>query len=331
MNVVYILLALAVVLALLATWVKSRRAASGPYLLLESLLDSDELRLAQLLEQAAEGRYRLLSKVPLDSMLAVNLTPRSKGWKRANQALQGLSADFLLCDRQFGPLLLVALAPAERPLITICQQIGLPLLTVDVRRSYNVDELRQQLQRALTYHAPDLELESDLPPLRATDTPRDEATPKLMPQRETFAAPQRETTIAPQREAAIRASATNSTPHRHPPAVADRQEPVFDLGRSAQPPRIHSNPTATQRPLAPRTAAQRTPPAASSQDGQAPHCPRCRATMVRVRPKDGRAAPFWSCSSYPQCRTTLADSGEPTVSSRAADPHGGLPPLRAER
>ena len=137
--IVAILLALALVLALLAVWVKNRRTANGPYVLLESLLDNDELRLAQLLEQAADGRYRLLSRVRLDSMLAVELAPRSKGWRQANFALQGLSADFLLCDRNYSPLLVVASTP-ERRLLDLCQQVGLPLLAVDARRSYTVEE-----------------------------------------------------------------------------------------------------------------------------------------------------------------------------------------------
>ena len=73
------------------------------------------------------------------------------------------------------------------------------------------------------------------------------------------------------------------------------------------------------------------PPRTTATEGQAPHCPRCQAAMVRVRPKDGRATPFWSCSNYPQCRTTLTDTGESSVMARPTDSLGDLPPLRAER
>lgn len=370
--IVAILLVLALALALLAAWVKSRRATGGPYVLLESLLDSDELRLAQLLEQAADGRYRLLCKVRLDSLLAVELAPRSKGWQQATHALQGLTADFLLCDRNFSPLLLVASTP-ERRLLNLCQQIGLPLLAVDVRRSYKVEELRQQLQRALASAAPDLELDSSpLPPLRATSPQPREATPSVRARDDLepqlgLQAPRRHT---PSVAAALQ-PVTASGHSRHLPPVADRQEPVFNLGRNASSaaadrrdpvisPITQPRPTSKPKSIAPshsstapalattpdgggfdagqaleQSLADLLTPAssvpASSSDGQAPHCPRCQAAMVRVRPKDGRAAPFWSCSNYPQCRTTLADGSDAPAPSRPADPLAGLPPLRAER
>lgn len=367
--IVAILLVLALALALLAAWVKSRRTASGPYVLLESLLDSDELRLAQLLEQAADGRYRLLCKVRLDSLLAVELAPRSKGWQQATLALQGLTADFLLCDRNFSPLLLVASTP-ERRLLNLCQQVGLPLLAVDIRRSYKVEELRQQLQHALASDAPDLELDSSaLPPLRATSPQIRDAAPgarALEPQ----LGPQTPRRHTPSVTAALQ-PAMASGHSRHLPPVADRQEPVFNLGRSASgaaadrrepvisaiaQPRpaskaksvVSSHSGAAPAPATnpdgggfdaghalEQSLADLLTPASSAQagasDGQAPHCPRCQAAMVRVRPKDGRAAPFWSCSNYPQCRTTLADGSDAPAPSRPADPLAGLPPLRAER
>ncbi|MBQ1784224.1 MAG: DUF2726 domain-containing protein [Gammaproteobacteria bacterium] len=386
--VVAILLVLAVALALLVFWIKRRRAAQGPYLLIESLLTPAERAFAQAMEQAMGGRYRLLAKVRLAELFAVDLPVSSKGWRQAVDDLAGRQADFVVCDsHNFSPLALVELRdPAQGRrgriehddwLVGVCRKVGVPVLVVEARTSYSVAELKRHLAVALATEE-DVALEAPLsaeasepqistprsrePQLRqpaggraephlrqpsgGRTEPRLKAEPAVTSEPRQRTEPQLRQPVAddsrrePERFSAqppVAGPAVGGFPAgrdpgptqegRGRPAVADRIEPELPLGR----------------PVSAQSAVPAKPIAAAA-EGLAPHCPRCDAHMVRVRPKDPQAAPFWSCSSYPECRTTLSDaqshtSPPPLVPSQAPsslsldrdDDIDGQPSMRAER
>lgn len=416
--VVAILLVLAVALALLVFWIKRRRAAQGPYLLIDSLLTPAERAFAHAMEQAIGGRYRLLAKVRLAELFAVDLPVNSKGWQQAVDELAGRQADFVICDsHSFAPLALVELRDPSQGrrgrvehddwLVGVCRKVGVPVLVVEARTSYSVVELKRHLAVALATEE-DVALDAPLsaeplepqigaprisepriseprisrePQLRQPPTTR--AEPQLRQPAAGRAEPRLRADPPPKAEPALRAeprlsaepqlsaeplvtaeprqrvepqlrprqpvtagagvgrergpSLADGALSRQPlegrsrPAVADRIEPELPLSRPATPP-----------PVAPAK------PAAAAAEGQAPHCPRCDAHMVRVRPKDPQAAPFWSCSNYPDCRTTLSDAqtlagqqppraapvpppAQPSLSLDLDDDIDGLPSMRAER
>lgn len=395
--VVAILLVLAVALALLVFWIKRRRAAQGPYLLVDSLLTPAERAFAQAMEQAIGGRYRLLAKVRLAELFAVDLPVNSKSWQLAVDELAGRQADFVVCDsHSFAPLALVELRdPAQGRrgrvehddwLVGVCRKVGVPVLVVEARTSYSQLELKRHLAVALATEeevALDAPLSAEVPEPRISAPRinrepqlRREPSPRAEPQLRQPAAGRTEPRLhaepAPKAEPAVRAEPRltaeprpRSEPQLRPrqtlgaaggvvrdrgpsladgalgrqsaegrgrPAVADRIEPELPLSRPATP--------APAAPLKPAAAAE----------GLAPHCPRCAAQMVRVRPKDPQAAPFWSCSNYPDCRTTLSDAqtqaaepprpeppvpvqppAQPLLSLDLDDEIDGLPSMRAER
>ena len=157
---VAILLVLAVALALLVFWIKRRRAAQGPYLLIDSLLTPAERAFAHAMEQAIGGRYRLLAKVRLAELFAVDLPVNSKGWQQALDELAGRQADFVVCDsHSFAPLALVELRDPSQGrrgrvehddwLVGVCRKVGVPVLVVEARTSYSVVELKRHLAVAL--------------------------------------------------------------------------------------------------------------------------------------------------------------------------------------
>ena len=392
--VVAILLVLAVALALLVFWIKRRRAAQGPYLLVDSLLTPAERAFAQAMEQAIGGRYRLLAKVRLAELFAVDLPVNSKSWQLAVDELAGRQADFVVCDsHSFAPLALVELRdPAQGRrgrvehddwLVGVCRKVGVPVLVVEARTSYSQLELKRHLAVALATEeevALDAPLSAEVPEPRISAPRinrepqlRREPSPRAEPQLRQPAAGRTEPRLhaepAPKAEPAVRAEPRltaeprpRSEPQLRPrqtlgaaggvvrdrgpsladgalgrqsaegrgrPAVADRIEPELPLSRPATP--------APAAPFKPAAAAE----------GLAPHCPRCAAQMVRVRPKDPQAAPFWSCSNYPDCRTTLSDAqtqagqqppraapvppAQPSLSLDLDDDIDGLPSMRAER
>lgn len=392
--VVAILLVLAVALALLVFWIKRRRAAQGPYLLVDSLLTPAERAFSQAMEQAIAGRYRLLAKVRLAELFAVDLPVNSKGWQQAVDELAGRQADFVVCDsHSFAPLALVELRdPAQGRrgrvehddwLVGVCRKVGVPVLVVEARSNYSVAELKRHLAVALATEE-DVALEAPLsaeplephistpriseprisrepqlrqpaagrtePRLRAELPPKAEpalrAEPRLIAEPMVTAEPRQraEPQLRPRQPVApvVRergpsladgALGRQSAEGRGRPAVADRIEPELPLSR----------------PATPAPAVPVKPPVVAT-EGLAPHCPRCDAHMVRVRPKDPQAAPFWSCSNYPDCRTTLSDAqtqagqqpsraapplaaqpAPPSLSLDLDDDIDGLPSMRAER
>ena len=407
--VVAILLVLAVALALLVFWIKRRRAAQGPYLLIDSLLTPAERAFAHAMEQAIGGRYRLLAKVRLAELFAVDLPVNSKGWQQAVDQLSGRQADFVICDsHSFAPLALVELRDPSQGrrgrvehddwLVGVCRKVGVPVLVVEARTSYSVVELKRHLAVALATEE-DVALEAPLsaePPEPHISTPRiseprlsrepqlrqpsgGRAEPKLRQPAAGRAEPRLRAELPPKAEPALRAEpqlrqspAGGAASRREPelfagqPAAAEPTMSGFSAGRdrgpsladgalSRQPLEGRGRPAVADRiepELPPSRAATPPPavaakPAAAAAEGQAPHCPRCDAHMVRVRPKDPQAAPFWSCSNYPDCRTTLSDAqtqagqqppraapvppAQPSLSLDLDDDIDGLPSMRAER
>lgn len=132
-----------------------------PYVRNPSLFTAAERAFLVVLDQAAAPEYRVFGKVRIADVVSVEDLADRKAWHSAFNKISRKHFDYVLCrpdDLSF--VCAVELddkshARADRKkrdifVEQVCSVVGLPLLRVPARRSYAVDDIRQQLAAALT-------------------------------------------------------------------------------------------------------------------------------------------------------------------------------------
>jgi len=118
----------------------------GVYRLQENLLGQAERVLHQALSLVVCQRGYIFPKVKLSQLFASDSQPSAEG----NHALLNQEIDFLICERfTTHPILAVflqcsapeAAAEAQQQAAAICAEAGLPLLILEPRAAYRMDEL----------------------------------------------------------------------------------------------------------------------------------------------------------------------------------------------
>ena len=138
----------------------ARGGADLPYVVAPALLTPAERAFFAVLRQAAGGDFHLFAKVRLGDILQIE--PGVSGRRRfaAFGRISSKHADFVLCDRRtFAVLGVVELddrshqrperRERDRFFDAAMRQAGLPVLRVTARRSYDAQDLREELQAVL--------------------------------------------------------------------------------------------------------------------------------------------------------------------------------------
>ncbi|WP_157890326.1 DUF2726 domain-containing protein [Marinobacterium aestuarii] len=148
-----------VVLALVVLVLRRRRAPAdeemASYELGERLLNDEQCRFLEVLEQAVGTDHRVLARIALADVVTVDETLEGQALDAAMAGLDGRQFSFLVCTRAtLEPVCAVELdAPTRRhskmagrdlQLDAICEQAGLPLLRVPAQASYQVADLGLQ-------------------------------------------------------------------------------------------------------------------------------------------------------------------------------------------
>lgn len=135
----------------------------GVYRIQESLLGPAERSLHQALSLVVCQRGLIFPKVKLSQLFATDLagersTPAEKSTTFLNQEV-----DFLICERfTTHPILAVLLHRSDAPVTTeaqqqaaaICAEAGLPLLLIEQRAAYRMDELLAAIEPYLQGNQP---------------------------------------------------------------------------------------------------------------------------------------------------------------------------------
>nr|WP_067294713.1 DUF2726 domain-containing protein [Marinobacterium profundum] len=148
-----------VVLAVVIFLLRRRRVPAdeyiGSYELGERLLNDEQCRFLEVLEQAVGTDHRVLARIALADVVTVDETLEGAALDAAMAGLEGRQFSFLVCTRAaLEPVCAVELdAPSLRrakmarrdlQLDVICEQAGLPLLRVPAQASYQVAEIGLQ-------------------------------------------------------------------------------------------------------------------------------------------------------------------------------------------
>lgn len=134
----------------LVFYIKQRQFSSPavrmPYQLKQPLFEPAEIELLGALEQAADGRYRVLAKVRVADVVEVTAVPRRSYWYHATNRISAARFDFLLCDpASLAPACAVEMEAASEAnafLDELCQTIGLPLIRLDAEQARSFATLR---------------------------------------------------------------------------------------------------------------------------------------------------------------------------------------------
>jgi hypothetical protein len=147
------------VLALVVLVLRRRRAPNDDevlcYELGERLLNDEQCRFLEVLEQAVGTDHRVLARIALADVVTVDETLEGPALDTAMARLDGRQFSFLVCTRAaLEPVCAVELdAPSGRQskmagrdlqLDAICEQAGLPLLRVPAQASYQVADIGLQ-------------------------------------------------------------------------------------------------------------------------------------------------------------------------------------------
>jgi hypothetical protein len=162
MGWIILLVVIIVVLASVAIWLKSPRAATAefPYTKNAALFSPAERSFLGVLEQAVGEHYRVFGKVRVADVASVRPISDRSAWKRAFNRISAKHFDFVLCTRD--DLSVAAAVELDDKshqqrkrqardgfLVSLCEAISLPLIQVPARRGYSVGELRAQVLSAL--------------------------------------------------------------------------------------------------------------------------------------------------------------------------------------
>lgn len=151
----------AVVVLVIVVWaMRYRRSAkldddAMPYELSECLLNDEQIRFLEVLEQAVGADHRVLVRVPLTDVITVDDGLSGRALEAALTRLDGRQFSFLVCTHAaLEPVCAVELdEPSRRrtklprrdlQLDAICEQAGLPLLRVASQLNYQVADIGLQ-------------------------------------------------------------------------------------------------------------------------------------------------------------------------------------------
>lgn len=161
MEYTYLSLALVVALFFLLRILFPRLfGRSGPvYARRETLFTAAELRFLETLRRALPEGLEIFGKVRVADVLQPVEKLDPKAWRSAFVRITGKHLDFVLCHRETGHLICAIelndrsharpdRQERDRFIVQACAEAGFPLLIVAAARSYNADELREQILAA---------------------------------------------------------------------------------------------------------------------------------------------------------------------------------------
>lgn len=134
-----------------------RKFLSTPYKPNAKLLSAAEAKLFRILEQACGTDLQVFVKVRLADLLTIDASLTGKARIIALNRVAAKHVDFVLCRRvDLTPVCVIELNDSshnrpdrswrDRFVAEVCKVIGLPLMVVPVRRSYDLEVLRSELQ-----------------------------------------------------------------------------------------------------------------------------------------------------------------------------------------
>lgn len=130
-----------------------RKFLSTPYKPNSKLLSAAEAKLFRVLEQACGTELRVFVKVRLADLLTIDPSLTGKARIIALNRVAAKHVDFVLCRcEDLSPVCVVELNDSshnrpdrswrDRFVAEVCKVVGLPLMVVPVRRTYDVEVLR---------------------------------------------------------------------------------------------------------------------------------------------------------------------------------------------
>ncbi len=171
-----------VLLAVVAAWLKSPRAAAAefPYTKNRGLFSPAERSFFGVLAQAVGDEYHVFGKVRVADVVSVRPLRNRSAWQRAFNRISAKHFDFVLCDKDdLSVIAVVELDDRSHQqgkrqardsfLAELCETISLPLIRVPAKDAYTVGEIRRLVDSALATPR-DSVLEGEVP-LNGTTEP----------------------------------------------------------------------------------------------------------------------------------------------------------------
>ena len=161
MTFFYLLVALAALVLLLfvlnlrRVW-QRRRAL--PYTLGQALYSPEEAAFLAALDEAVGGDFRVFGKVRLSDLVTARRGVGKTALERASARLDPLRIDFLVCGRESANLVCACALAGGKPhksrgpdkaLARACDALGLPLVRVQVAKTYSPKALAEQIYTAI--------------------------------------------------------------------------------------------------------------------------------------------------------------------------------------
>jgi hypothetical protein len=136
----------------------SKRATDSPYTQHVTLFSPAETAFLRVIDQAVGKHYRIFGKIRVADVIDVRQDLGTHAQRTAFRRISAKHFDFVLCNRRdFSIVGVIELNDSSHQrkeralrdafLINICNAIGLPILTVRVRRQYSAGELRSVIER----------------------------------------------------------------------------------------------------------------------------------------------------------------------------------------
>lgn len=157
-----VLFVLFVLLIVAAAWLANQQSGGTlPYTRRAALFTPAERSFLGVLDQAVGEQYRIFGKVRVADVVGVQKMNDRAAWQRAFNRISAKHFDFILCDpKDLSVIAAIELDDSSHDsgrgqqrddfLNRACEAADLPLIRVRASNTYNVADIKQQIQEAIT-------------------------------------------------------------------------------------------------------------------------------------------------------------------------------------